>query len=300
MLYYSYGQYNKDRYGEKVYKLPVNLPLTCPNRDGKISTGGCTFCADVGTGFESLNNTLSVSEQLRRNMEYIGEKYKAKKFIAYFQNYTNTYMSIEKFENYMNEAASEDIIGITVSTRPDCISRPYLEYLKNLESKGLEIVIELGLQSVNNETLIKINRGHNVEDFIKAVELINEYGFKIIVHMILNLPYDSEKDVIDGAKLLSRLKIHGVKLHSLYIPKNSLMGKEYRDGLLDLGTVEDYVKRSSEFLTYLNKDMVIYRLVGRAPEKDSLFCNYGYSWWKIKDMIEEYMMENDFLQGSRL
>lgn len=300
MLYYSYGQYNKDKYKEKVYKLPVNLPLTCPNRDGKIGTGGCSFCDDIGTGFESLENTLTVSEQIQKNMDYIGKKYNSKKFIAYFQNYTNTYMPIEDFETYMKQAAKENIIGITVSTRPDCISRPYLDCLKELEKKGLEIVIELGLQSANNITLEKINRGHTVEDFVKAVKLINEYEFNIIAHMILNLPYDTDEDVIEGAKLLTKLNIHGVKLHSLYIPKNCLMAEDYKNNLLDLGTVETYVKRTAQFITYLNKDMVIYRLVGRAPEINSLFCNYGYSWWRIKDMIEEYMTEKGFFQGLRV
>lgn len=300
MLYYSYGQYNKEKYNEKVYKLPVNLPLTCPNRDGKIGTGGCSFCDDLGAGFESLENTMSVSEQIKQNMEYIGKKYKAQKFIAYFQNYTNTYMPIEQFRDYMDQATKENIIGITVSTRPDCISKPYLDYLKEIEKKGFEMVIELGLQSVNNNTLDKINRGHSVEDFIQAVKLIKEYGFDIIVHIILNLPYDTLEDVVEGAKILTELGVHGVKLHSLYIPKNCTMAKEYKEGLLYLGTVDDYVKRTAEFLIHLDKDIVIYRLVGRAPEVNSLFCNYGYSWWKIKEMIDNYMKENNYFQGMKI
>lgn len=301
MLYNNCGEYYKKTYGEKVYKLPINLPLTCPNRDGKIGYGGCTFCADVGTGFESLENTLSVSEQIRKNKDYIGSRYKAKKFIAYFQNYTNTYMPIDRFKKYMTEAAMEDVIGIDVSTRPDCIEDIHLEILKEIKEKyHKEITIELGLQSANDNTLKLINRGHDVKTFVEAVKKIKAYGFEIIVHMILNLPYDNFEDIIKGAKLLTELHVDGVKLHSLYIPKNSLMAKDYLENKIDLKNVDDYVKKTAYFLGYLDKKIVIHRIVGRAPEKDSLFCNYNISWWKIRDMIENYMIENNIKQGSLL
>ena len=147
-IYNEYSKYLKKKYGEKVYKLPVNLPVTCPNRDGKLGYGGCTYCSEVGTGFEMLENTMSVREQINKNMEYINKKYKATKFIAYFQNYTNTYLQLEKFKEYINQAAAENIVEIAISTRPDCVGDEYLEFLKEFSDRtGINVSIELGLQT---------------------------------------------------------------------------------------------------------------------------------------------------------
>ena len=297
--YRIYSKYLKEKYGEKVYKLPLNLPLTCPNRDGAVGVGGCSFCADVGAGFESLDNTLSVKEQLEKNMDYIRRRYKANKFIAYFQNYTNTYMELDKFEKYMNEAIIEDIVEISVSTRPDAINDEYLKILKDIESTGVKISIELGLQTVNYHTLKKINRGHTLAELIDAVIRIKKYGFETTVHLILNLPNDNMDDIIENAKVLSALKVDGVKLHSLYIAKGTKMACEYQNEEIEMICMEDYVKRVCVFLQYISKDIVIHRLIGRAPEENTLFCNWNTSWWKIKDMIDEYLEINDIHQGDK-
>ncbi len=297
--YRIYSKYLKEKYGEKVYKLPLNLPLTCPNRDGAAGVGGCSFCADVGAGFESLENTLSVKEQLEKNMDYIRKRYKANKFIAYFQNYTNTYMELDKFRKYMNEALIEDIVEISVSTRPDAINDEYLKILKDIESTGVNVSIELGLQTVNYHTLKKINRGHTLAELIDAVIRIKKYGFETTVHLILNLPNDNMDDVIENAKILSALKVEGLKLHSLYIAKGTKMACEYENEEIEMIELEEYVKRVCVFLQYISKDIVIHRLIGRAPEEDTLFCNWNTSWWKIKDMIDEYMEINDMHQGDK-
>lgn len=297
--YKVYSTYLKTKYNEKVYRIPINLPVTCPNRDGNIGEKGCTFCADVGAGFESLSNKLTVKEQLQKNIDYIGKKYKAKKFIAYFQNFTNTYLPLVDFESGVKDSIRDDVVEISISTRPDAINKDYLDILSDTQKRyGVDITIELGLQSINHKTLKKINRGHTLAEFIEAVNLIKSYNFEVVAHMILNLPYDDEEDVIEGAKILSALNIDGVKLHSLYIVKNTVMGEEYLKGELDLKDVSDYVRKASLFLGYLDPKIVIHRIVGRAPKEDTLFCNYGISWWKIRDMIEDYMDENQIIQGS--
>lgn len=216
--YYAYSDYLKEKYHEKVYKLPVNLPVNCPNR---IHGRGCDFCAEQGTGFEAMKNSVPVKEQLKKTREYIEKRYHAHKFIAYFQNYTNTYLPLTDFQNYMEEAASvSDIVEIAVSTRPDCIRRSYLDVLKKIqETTGIEITIELGLQTANYHTLLCIHRGHTLAEFLDAVLLIREYGFEICTHVILNLPQDDLYDVIETAKILSALHISTVKVHSLYIAK---------------------------------------------------------------------------------
>lgn len=300
-LYNEYSKYLKNKYGEKVYKLPVNLPVTCPNRDGSLGVGGCTYCSEIGAGFEMLENTLSVREQLNKNMEYIRKKYKASKFIAYFQNYTNTYLQLERFKEYMNQAVMDDIVEISISTRPDCIGDEYLEFLNDFRKKtNINISIELGLQTVNYHTLKKINRGHGLAEFIDAVLRIKKYNFEVCAHIILNLPYDNMDDVIETARILSALKLEQVKLHSLYIMENTVMGDLYKSGEIDVFSKDDYVERVIRFLENLDKNIVVQRLIGRAPKENSLFVNWGISWWKIKEEIEGKMVKRETFQGKKI
>ncbi len=297
-LYNKYSDYLKEKYGEKVYKLPINLPITCPNR---IYGTGCSFCAEVGTGFEALDNQISVTEQIERTKLLITKKYKAKKFIAYFQNYTNTYMPLEQFRAYICEAAKiEDIVEISISTRPDCIRDSYLEVLKEIENEyQLSIHIELGLQTVNYHTLDFIDRGHGLAEFIDAVLRIKKYGFTICTHIILNLPNDTIRDTIETAKILSSLQIDIVKLHSLYIAKNTKLARQYEAGTISLCTKEEYLDRLVVFLEYLHPDIVIERLFSRVPEEDALFSNWSTSWWKLQDEFLEKMQQNESFQGKQ-
>ncbi|MDO5041597.1 MAG: TIGR01212 family radical SAM protein, partial [Peptoniphilus sp.] len=167
MTYNKYSDFLRDRFGEKVYKLPVKLNLTCPNRDGKLGYGGCIFCGEEGGSFE--NNFGSVEEQLLKDKKLISEKYKAKKFIAYFQNFTNTYLDFEEFRENIEQCLKvEDIVGISISTRPDCLPDSYLDYLAEVNSKVM-VTLELGLQTANYRTLKKINRGHGTAEFVDGV-----------------------------------------------------------------------------------------------------------------------------------
>lgn len=297
--YRVYSKHLAEKYGEKVYKLPVNLNLTCPNRDGCVGTGGCIFCGEEGGSFENRPNHLGIAEQLVQNKELIARKYKAKKFIAFFQNFTNTYMPLERFKDCIKAAIIEDVVGISISTRPDCISEDYLEFLKQVEMEhGLEITIELGLQTVNYHTLKRINRGHGLAEFIDSMNRINRFGFNSCVHMILNLPWDDELDVIEGAKIISALNIAEVKLHALYIVNKTAIGDMYQRGEFEMIPVEDYIERVIVFLEHLNPEIAIQRLIGRAPEENSLFVNWDMSWWKIRDMIIERMEERNSHQGK--
>ena len=298
MLYNTYSDYLKNKHGERVYKLPVNLPITCPNRDGTCSNGGCIFCGDVGAAFENLPVTMPVAEQIKENMNYIETKYKAKKFIAYFQNFTNTYMPLEEFKTNISAAICDNIVEVAVSTRPDCNRDDYMMFLKDLSDRNnIDITIELGLQTVNYRTLKKINRGHSLAEFIDAVNTIKKYGFKICTHLILNLPWDDCEDVIECAKIISALGIDQVKLHSLYIVKNTPMAQMYLSGEFDMGTYMDYVERVILFLEYLSPEVVIQRIIGRAKEEHTIFANYGTSWWKIKDTIDDEMASRGTYQG---
>lgn len=299
-LYRTYSVYLKNIYKEKVYKLPVKLNLTCPNRDGTVATGGCIFCSEEGGSFENCNISMTVKDQVLRNKKYIAKKYNAKKFIVYFQNFTNTYLNFEDFKKIILESlVSNDIVGISISTRPDCILEKHLIFLKKIEQeKNIEIIFEIGLQSVNYRTLIKINRGHTLASFIYATNLIHKFGFRICTHMIIGLPFDDELDIIEGAKILSSLNIEEVKLHSLYIVKGTTLCDMYLKGEIKMIDKETFIDYIILFLRNLDKKIIVQRLLGRVPEELSVFCNWNTSWWKIKDEIIEKMEKNNFKQGD--
>ena len=281
-----------------MYKLPVNLPVTCPNRDGTKGTGGCVFCAGVGTGFEAPDNRLSVKEQLLQNKAYMGEKYHAKKFIAYFQNYTNTYLPVAEFRKCLEEAILSDVVEISVSTRPDCLGEEYIEELCRMREKGVSVSVELGLQSANDETLRIIRRGHTVADFTDAVRRLRRRGIPVCAHIIVNLPWDTAEDVISAARLLNELGVEGVKVHSLYIVKGTTLADWYERGEVSMIPYEEYKERTISFLEHLSPDVVIHRLCGRAPEEMTLFENYGRSWRWVHDDIVRTMEEEGRYQGK--
>ena len=300
--YKQFSEHLMKKFGEKVYKLPVNLPGTCPNRDGKVGWGGCIFCDEEGAGFECLSGTLTVQEQLAENKVFFKKRFNAHKFIAYFQGFTNTYMPLNNFKEKMRAACcyDADIVGISISTRPDCINDSYLDYLHFLQQErgNLNINIELGLQTVNYHTLQKINRGHTLAEFVDAVYRIKKHGFDVCTHLILNLPWDDLTDVIENAKLISALKVDYVKLHSLYIVKGTVLGDMYSRDEFTVISLEEYVERVVTFLEYLDPAIVIQRLVGKGPKEKTLFNNWGASWWRIKGLVENCLVEKDTWQGK--
>ena len=328
MRYLTYAEYMKKKYGEKIYKLPVNLAVSCPNRqsqgnltsssfadgtdkreqffssdcpDGQKHVSGCTFCGAKGAGFENLSAQLSVTEQLIKNMEYVGKRYGAKAFVAYFQNFTNTYLPLEELIDYLEEALRiSQIEEICISTRPDCVSDTYLSAVaKACKKYGKTAVLELGLQSISHRTLKKINRGHTLAEFIDAVLRCKKYGLEVCAHLILNLPWDDDSDAVEAAKILTALGVSQVKLHSLYIEKDTEFCRQYENAEFQLISAEEYAQRVVLFLEYLSPDICVQRLVSRAPEENTVFCNWGMSWWRIRDRIDEIMKLGDISQGDR-
>lgn len=299
-VYNTYSGYLKDRFGEKVYKLPISLPLTCPNRDGTLGTNGCIFCGEEGGSFENLSSSMSVKEQLNENKEYIGKRYKAKKFIAYFQKFTNTYLPFSDFKDAIENSIVEDIVGISISTRPDCINEEHLKYLSKIkEEKNLEITIELGLQTVNYHSLIKINRGHTLSEYLDAALKIKKYGLRNCTHLILNLPWDKEIDTIENAKFISALGVEEIKLHGLYVVDGTVLGEMYKMNKISLISKKEYMERVILFLEYLDPQIVIQRIIGRAPKENLLFVNWNESWWKIRDEIVSLMESRNTEQGIK-
>lgn len=297
--YYDYGTYLKQKYGQKVYKLPVNLPVSCPNRDGRRAHGGCTFCAAVGAGFESLDQSIPVRQQLQRNRDYMGKTYHAQKFIAYLQNFSNTYLPVQDFEQVLSDCVADDIVEISISTRPDCIHPAYLDITQKIhDTYGIQITYELGLQSVNTQTLRKINRGHTLAEYIGAVQKIKSYGFGVCTHLIPNLPYDEDEDLIEAAQLLSVLKTDTVKLHNLFLIERTPMAQAYQQNQFQICTMEQYFARVALFLQYLSPNIAVERFFARCPEEGCVFSNWGRSWRFLQNELMTYFFQHDIVQGS--
>lgn len=298
--YNVYSTYLKERYGEKVYKLPISIPDTCPNRDGTLGTRGCAFCGSIGAGYENLPADMTIQRQIEANIAHIQPKYKANKFIAYFQNFTNTYIRPDVFRQYLIEACRPDIVGIAVATRPDCVNTTYFDIMAEIkETYGVDILVEFGLQTVNYKTLQKINRGHTLAEYIDAMMMIQTYPFRNCTHVILDLPWDTMEDVVETAKIISALPTHEIKLHALYIIKNTVMADWYKAGEIQLISAAEYVDRVVTFLEYTRPDIVFQRLIGRAPKEATEFANWGMGWWKIRDMIDAELARRNTRQGAK-
>ena len=295
MIYRKYSDFLREKFGEKVYKLPVKLDLTCPNRDGTCGLGGCIFCGEEGGSFE--NNYGTVREQLIKNRDHIKSKYKANKYIAYFQNFTNTYMPFEDFKKVIEDSLIEDVVGVSVSTRPDYLPKKHLDFLEEL-NKNYFVTVEIGLQTPNYHSLKKLNRGHGLAEFIAAALELKRRNLNVCTHIIIGLPWDDDLDVIECAKILNVLNIDEVKIHALYILKDTALGKMYERGEIEAISLDDYKKKVILFLRNLKDDIIVERIIGRAPYENSLFCNWNTSWWKIRDDIINVMHENGYTQGD--
>ncbi len=297
--YYRFSDYLKNLYGQKVYKLPVNIEGDCPNRDRTKGEGGCTFCSLKVHSKDMMDDTLDIREQIRSNKEYIGKKYNASKFIVYFQNYTSTYTDIKTLEENILKTLEDDIVEVCLSTRPDCISDEYIHMLSKIKKNyGVNITVELGLQSANNETLEFINRRHTVEDYIDAVERLKKNEIIVGTHLILNLPGDSMNDVLHSAKLINRLGVDRVKLHSLYISKGTVMGKQYLNHEFTVIPFEEYLERVIAFIQRVGPTVTIERFFSRSSHEDVVFCNWSRSWRYLKNKLDAVLEDKNVFQGD--
>ena len=299
--YRNYSDYLKERYGEKVYKIPVSLPVTCPNRDGTLSSAGCIFCGSIGADYETKAVGMEITRQLNRSMAHVGPKYKARKFIAYFLNFTNTYAKPSDFKRWVEEAMSHPaVVALDVSTRPDCVHEVYLDILMEASERfHKDVTVELGLQSSNVHTLAVLNRCHGLAEYIDACLRIGRYGFGLCTHVIADLPWDDRLDVAETAKIISALPVTEVKIHSLYIVKGTKLADMYEKGEVKLLPMEEYLERAALFISYLRKDIVIQRMVGRASGGNTITVNGGSPWWEVKDAIHRLLEERNIIQGCR-
>jgi radical SAM protein (TIGR01212 family) len=298
--FYDLNTYFKNRYGGRVHKISIDAGLTCPNRDGTIDTKGCIFCNAKGSGTGNLAKGYSITEQLEKSKAPVVKRFKAKKFIAYFQSFTNTYAPFETLKAIYEEAlAVPDVVGMAIGTRPDCISDKVLDLLQSYAERHL-IWIEYGLQSAHDPTLERINRGHDVASFEKAVRATAGRGIKIGTHMILGLPGETRREMLATADFIARLPVDGIKLHLLYVIKGTALERLHRDGRYRCLDRQSYIDLVCDVLERLPEEMVIQRLTG-DPHKHELVAP---QWALEKNdnvaLIRQRLEERDTWQGKCL
>lgn len=260
--FFPFSEYIKEQFPFKVYKIPLHAGFTCPNRDGRTGVGGCTYCVNESFSPNVKTPHLSIKEQVEKGKAFHRKKYGAEKFIAYFQSFTNTYADIETLRTCYEEAlADKDVIGLSVGTRPDCVTDDVLNLINGYTEK-YHVWIEYGLQSIHNKTLQRINRGHDYKVFLDAIHRTKKTCIHICVHVILGLPGETKSDMMETSDAIAGLGIHGIKLHHLYVAKNTVLAKEYLEGKVQTMDMHTYVRLAVDFLERIPSDITVQRLVG--------------------------------------
>lgn len=298
MKYYNnLSSYLKERYGQRVQRLPINGGFSCPNKTGEKGFGGCIYCEKTGSGFTSTSANVPISDQLKLMMKrYEG---KASKYMAYFQSNTNTYASVEKLKKiYDQSLISEDILILDISTRPDCVEEEKLDLIASYKDK-VDVFLEFGVESTNTKTLMFMNRGHYLSDVIDATIRSKKRNLEIIYHFIIDFPTDDKNDVIEMAKFSNVMGIQGVKLHSLYIVENTALGEKYKKNEFKPLTLEEYIDRAILFLEYLNPKIIIHRIAADPPKIGALHGNWGKRKIEIINMINNEMKNRGTYQGIK-
>ncbi len=262
----TYNEQMKKIFGCRVYKISIDGGFTCPNRDGKKSKNGCIFCDERGSSSRTHMINTPIKEQILKNIQVRKTRYKAKKFIVYFQSFTNTYADIKTLKKLYDEAlfSHPDIVGISISTRPDCIDKEKLDLISSYKKDFPYVCIELGMQTIHDKTLKLINRHETHNDFLNAYNLINQYDIEHCIHVILNLPGETTIDQIETAKKLASLKIKGLKIHTLAAMKNTELEKLYLEKKWIPQEFDDHINLICEFIKNLNKECIIHRISGNG------------------------------------
>ncbi len=296
--YNDFNTYLRNIFGCRVQKITVDAGLTCPNRDGTVSTGGCIYCNVRGSGTGAHAKGLSVTQQIINGKNSLSKRYKAKKFIAYFQSFSNTYAPLPVLQGlYAQALAVDDVVGLSIGTRPDCVDDGVLALLQDYAKQHL-IWIEYGLQSANDASLASINRGHDVQCFTDAVEKTRNRGIKICAHVILGLPRETRKDMLHTAKTLANLGIDGVKLHLLYVVEGTPLERLYRQGGYKCLEQDAYVDLVCDFLERIPFDMVVQRLTGDPHPKELVAPAWALEKAGTLARIRKTLQERDSRQGQ--
>lgn len=297
--YYSFDSYLKQTFGEKIYKISLNGGFTCPNRDGTLGNRGCIFCSEGGSGDFAPDAVLPIDKQIKESIRLISKKTDAHKYIAYFQAFTNTYAPYEKLHSLFHEAIlQEEIVGLSIGTRPDCLPQDVLELLDEL-NQIKPVFVELGLQTIHEKTAQFIRRGYPLSCFQQALKALHDLGINVVVHLILGLPGETEEMMLQSVRYLNQLPINGVKLSLLHVLKHTDLGALYEKHPFPVYELDDYVDFVIRCIEELREDIVIHRLTGDGPRDLLIAPRWTLNKRKVLNEISRRMKETDSRQGKR-
>ena len=298
--YHNYNYYLQHTYGEKVRKVSLHGGFTCPNRDGSKGYGGCVYCNNDSFVPQYINAAMTIPRQMEASIPFMLDRYAVQKYIAYFQAYSNTYDELEKLKGMYAEAVNyPNVVGLDIGTRSDCIDEALLEYLARLNER-VHVTLEYGIESIFDETLAWMNRGHDYESVIKAVELTRSYGIKVAGHIILGFPVESREMMLQTGLAANQLKLDFLKIHQLHVVAGTVLAKRYRDEPFPLFQADEYIELVADILERLHPDIVIQRLFGDAPKEILVAPHWGLNIPKLTHMMDVELKQRDTWQGKRL
>lgn len=302
-LYYSLKDYLQERFGSRVQRVTLEGGFTCPNRDGSKAFGACTFCTEDGSSSGAQNGSNTIKAQLIEGINKQSKRFDSQKFIAYFQSFTNTYAPVKYLRQVYDQAIDHDqVVVLAIGTRPDCLDEDIIDLFEEYTAKGLELWIDIGLQSSHNETLDLINRAHSYEDFVDAVNRIAKRKnplLRICTHVILGLPGENFDMMLKTAQRLSLLPINDIKIHQLCIFKNTAMEIDFLNKEIDVLGEDEYIKILAQFIGYLRKDISIQRLMAEGKKGELIAPEWADHGRKNKflNKFHDYMIANNFYQA---
>ncbi len=297
---HSFGYAMQKKYGEKVHKITVNAAFTCPNRDGSKGIGGCTFCNNASFN-PHARAPLSVCEQILSGKQVIKRRLGAKKYIAYFQAYTNTYADIHRLKALYDEALSDNqVIGLSVGTRPDCVPDEVLALLADYQQRGFEVWLELGLQSAFNQTLDRVNRGHHFEDYANTVRRAKRYELQICTHLIIGLPGENAGHSMASLNRVMDEGVQGIKFHPLHVVKGTQLANQWRRGEYSALEFDDYIMQATNLVMHTPVDVIIHRLTATAEQRLLLAPEWCAHKWHVLNAIHEQLIATGAKQACKL
>ncbi len=296
----AYSNYFKKQFGQRIQKLSVNAGFTCPNRDGTVARGGCTYCNNEAFSPSYCVAGSSVTEQLQKGIDFHKDRYNASRFLAYFQNFSNTYASLDELKRIYDEALRfPEVEGLVIGTRPDVIDEEKLAYFAEL-SKRKYVIVEYGIESCYDQTLDRINRGHSFEQTKKAIEQTAAYGVKTGGHLMFGLPGETKQMMLDEVDILNNLPLNNIKFHQLQIMKDTIMAREYKENPdhFRFFELDEYIDFVIDVTERLNPAFVIERFSGEAPPRHTLSPRWGLRTPDVMNLIEQRMVDRDTWQGK--
>ena len=296
--YNDYGTWIRRQFPYRVQKISIDAGFTCPNRDGRISTGGCIYCDNRTFNPSYCQRRHSVTQQLEEGKRFFAHKYPDMKYLAYFQAFTNTYAPLSQLKALYEEALQvDDIVGIVIGTRPDCVSDELLDYLAELNQRTF-VLVEYGIESANNDTLLRINRGHSFEQSQEAIQRTHQRGLLTGAHIILGLPGEDAAESLRQASIISSLPIDILKIHQMQIIRGTRLAEEFAANPFHIYTVDEYIQLIAEYIQRLRPDLILELFVSQSPKELLIAPHWGLKNYEFTNLLVNYLKQNKIYQGQ--